>query len=172
MRLARYWLRSELRRRWRAWFALGLLIGLVSAGILVALAGARRTDSAYRRFVEVHDAFDVVGRVECEHVVPPPGSAQQGDPRGELGEPGGTPPSRGCFERLRSLPVVADLTTVSQYGAQFSPVHGRSVQPLGDTCYSGAGVVNLLGDESGRYGTEINHFRVIEGREARPERAE
>src|SRR5215212_4183433 len=115
MRLARYWLQAELRRRWRAWIGLGLLIGLVGGGILVALAGARRTDSAYRRFVEVHDAYDVVGAVDCNYVAPAPGSSQEGDARGELGDTGGAPPSPECLERLRALPDVADLTVLAQY---------------------------------------------------------
>jgi len=40
----------ELRRRWRSWLALALLLGAAGAAVLTAAAGARRTDTAYRRF--------------------------------------------------------------------------------------------------------------------------
>lgn len=49
-----------LRRRWRAWIALGLLLG-VAGGLVTSLAiGARRTESAYRRFIEVSAPSDVL----------------------------------------------------------------------------------------------------------------
>ena len=43
--------RADLRRRWRTTLALALLIGLVSGVVLVSAAGARRTDTAYPRFL-------------------------------------------------------------------------------------------------------------------------
>lgn len=42
----------ELRTRWRSVAALALLVGLAGALVLATAAGARRTDSAYERFVE------------------------------------------------------------------------------------------------------------------------
>jgi hypothetical protein len=39
--------RGGVRRRWRAWVALALLIGLFAAVVTALAAGARRTDSAY-----------------------------------------------------------------------------------------------------------------------------
>jgi hypothetical protein len=45
------WLRVQARRRWRAWLALGVLIGIASGASIAAAAGARRADSAYPRFV-------------------------------------------------------------------------------------------------------------------------
>lgn len=51
---------SMVRRRWRAWIALGVLLG-VTGGLVTSLAiGARRTESAYRRFVDVSSPSDVV----------------------------------------------------------------------------------------------------------------
>jgi hypothetical protein len=52
-------LRSELRARWRAWLGLALLIGL-GGGATVAAAGARRTETAYPRFVQVQKGYDLV----------------------------------------------------------------------------------------------------------------
>lgn len=51
--------RAELRGRWRAWFGLALLLGLFGGAIIAAAAGARRTDSAYPRFLETQNAFTI-----------------------------------------------------------------------------------------------------------------
>ena len=67
-----YRLLVEARVRWKAWVGLALAIGLGSGIALAAAAGARRTESAYPRFldsVEVEDA--IVG------VNPPGGSASE-----------------------------------------------------------------------------------------------
>ena len=43
--------RSELRGRWRAVTALILIVGVAAGVVMTAAAGARRTESAYPRFV-------------------------------------------------------------------------------------------------------------------------
>lgn len=43
--------RADLRARWRSWIALGLLVGLIGGAVTAAAAGARRTDSAFGRFL-------------------------------------------------------------------------------------------------------------------------
>jgi predicted lysophospholipase L1 biosynthesis ABC-type transport system permease subunit len=53
-------LRSELRARWRAWLGLALLIGLAGGAALAAAAGARRTETAYPRFLQAHEGYDLV----------------------------------------------------------------------------------------------------------------
>src|SRR5215218_6655493 len=53
-------LRSEMRSRWRAWLGLALLIGLGGGAAVAAAAGARRTETAYPRFVQVHKGYDLV----------------------------------------------------------------------------------------------------------------
>jgi hypothetical protein len=53
-------LRSELRVRWRAWLGLALLIGLGGGAAVAAAAGARRTETAYPRFVRAHEGYDLV----------------------------------------------------------------------------------------------------------------
>jgi hypothetical protein len=53
-------LRSELRARWRSWLGLALLIGLAGGAAVAAAAGARRTETAYPRFVQAHKGYDVV----------------------------------------------------------------------------------------------------------------
>ena len=54
-----YLLRAEWRTRWRAWLGLALLVGLAAGATIALLAGARRTDSAYRRFLAAQRASDV-----------------------------------------------------------------------------------------------------------------
>lgn len=44
-------LRADARRRWRAWLGVVLIVGLFGGIVTATAAGARRTDSAYSRFV-------------------------------------------------------------------------------------------------------------------------
>src|SRR6266498_3005671 len=53
-------LRSELRARWRSWLALALIVGVGWGVVLTAVAGARRTESAYRRFRASTGSHDVL----------------------------------------------------------------------------------------------------------------
>jgi hypothetical protein len=53
-------LRSELRTRWRAWLGLAVLIGLAGATAVAAAAGARRTETAYPRFVQAQNGYDLI----------------------------------------------------------------------------------------------------------------
>lgn len=53
-------LRVEMRSRWPSWAALTLLIGLVGGVALAAAAGARRTETAYPRFLDSSHAADVL----------------------------------------------------------------------------------------------------------------
>ena len=50
------WVRAELRRHWPAVLLLSVLCGLVVAAVLTAVAGARRTTTAYDRFLDEVDA--------------------------------------------------------------------------------------------------------------------
>ena len=52
-------LRSELPLRWRSWLASVLLIGLLGGAVFAAAAGARRTETAYARFLDAARASDV-----------------------------------------------------------------------------------------------------------------
>ena len=51
--------RAELRRRWRSWLAVAVLISVVGGLVLATAAAGRRTESAFPRFVEAH-GFDAV----------------------------------------------------------------------------------------------------------------
>src|SRR5262245_65591562 len=49
-----------LRARWRSWAVLVLLVAVAGGAVLAAVAGARRTDSAYPRFLRASNASDVM----------------------------------------------------------------------------------------------------------------
>jgi hypothetical protein len=51
MELPLFWLRATFRRRWRSYLGLVILLGITGGLSLFALAGARRTQSAYPRFL-------------------------------------------------------------------------------------------------------------------------
>lgn len=59
MRAVRMVFRAELRRRWRSWLVLSVLVGLVSGLVLAASAAGRRTDDAFPSFVKAH-GFDAL----------------------------------------------------------------------------------------------------------------
>ena len=50
---------AELRRRWRSWLAIALLISVVGGLVLAAAAAGRRTENAFPRFVAAH-GFDSI----------------------------------------------------------------------------------------------------------------
>ena len=52
--------RAELRRRWRAWLALALVVGAFAGVVEAAAAGARRTDAAYPSLQAWSDAPDLL----------------------------------------------------------------------------------------------------------------
>jgi hypothetical protein len=52
--------RTDARKRWLSWIGLALVLGLVGGAGIAAAAGARRTETAYPRFVDKHAAFDVM----------------------------------------------------------------------------------------------------------------
>ena len=54
------WARSELGRRWRALVALGVIAGIAAGLALAAVAGARRTSTAYERWREATAAPDAI----------------------------------------------------------------------------------------------------------------
>lgn len=60
MAALRYRLTRDLRRRWRPLLAIALLLGVAGGVALAAAAGARRTASAYDRFLERSNASDIL----------------------------------------------------------------------------------------------------------------
>ena len=56
VRLPRFWFRTTFRHRWRAYVGLVLLLGITGGLSLFALAGARRTQSTYHRYLKAVNA--------------------------------------------------------------------------------------------------------------------
>ena len=63
MRTAFYWWRTTYASTWRATLALALIGGLLGAVALGAVAGARRTASAYGRYLTSSNASDAMVNV-------------------------------------------------------------------------------------------------------------
>ena len=60
MGTVRFRFRNEARRRWRGWLARGVLYGLLAGAVLAAVAGARRTSTAYERLERATEARDIL----------------------------------------------------------------------------------------------------------------
>jgi hypothetical protein len=52
--------RAELRGRWRSFFAIAAIAGLAGGLVIAAAAGARRTDSAFSRFLDAAPGPDAI----------------------------------------------------------------------------------------------------------------
>lgn len=128
-------LRAESRARWRSWLALAVLAGLVGGGTIAALAGARRTETAYPRFVAGTNAFDV------------------------MFTNGGTTEDNANLlfdlEEVRGLSQVTDAVLLNIYAPNGTTPSGRSVT-VSD--------IVLLADDAGRFGRDMNRAQVLEGR--------
>ena len=55
-----FFFRTEVRRRWRGWLAVALLVAAFAGAVEAAAAGARRTDAAYPSLLAWSDAPDVL----------------------------------------------------------------------------------------------------------------
>jgi len=126
--------RAELRTRWRAWLGLALIVGLAGGAVIALAAGARRTDSAYDRFVRAQDGYDVLV---------------------SLNTSGFGAPTEETFEaaELAALPRVADTAETASFFVSLGAGVGVMVPP------------------NERIGTEINRFKMLEGRPPAPDEA-
>ncbi len=102
MRAVGLFVLSEMRARWRAWVALVLLIAVAGGTVLLAVAGARRTDTAYSRLLQSSEASDVT--------VSPSGTGLT-----------------GYYSALRRLPGVETLGTEAGVTAFVVGKQGRPV---------------------------------------------
>lgn len=128
-------LRSEARDRWRSWLGLAILARLVAGGVIAALAGAVRTETAYPRFLEGTKAFHV------------------------FVTNGGTTPDnvnrQFDFDELADLPEVAEVVRASYYFPSGTAPSGRVLVPND---------LSPLASPDGRFGTTLNQARVLAGR--------
>src|SRR5260221_10998324 len=127
-------LRSDLRNRWRAWALLSLVVGVIAGAALTAAAGARRADSAYPRFVERYQAYDVqLGGIPTDGLVQ----------------------AARIRKKIIAFPEVA-VYSVSEF------VSGGAVMPSGVTV-SFPDIV-VFGDPDGRELFTVNRAKVLAGR--------
>jgi hypothetical protein len=70
MPLLRSLLRADLRHRWRSLALLALLVAFVVATTLTALAGARRTEGAFDRYLEEVQGFDALAMSDADPLDP------------------------------------------------------------------------------------------------------
>jgi len=147
--------RVELRTRWRSWLGLALLIGVAGGVVAATAAGARRTETAYDRFLENQRAFDVLAGCPS-----PEDSGRQ----------------RECdASDLARLPEVENAALLTSFGPGTVEVRtedGRPLQPDPDDAgYTGPGEVSLAASPDGRFGTEVNRLKILDGRRPDPDRA-
>ena len=114
----------SLRARWRGWVLIAALVAVGGGAVLASAAGARRTSSAYPRFLQASKASDVA--------ITPAGTGL-----------------RGYFRALAQLPGVAGVAPGVGLNLELSaggppgvlteaPVHGRSgTRPTSPRCSPG-----------------------------------
>jgi hypothetical protein len=134
--------RRELRSQWRGWLALVLLVGIGGGVVLAALAGARRTESAFPRLVDESAAADlaVVGQ-------------------SDFGLAGSVDPAA-----VAELPEV-ESTALSNAIVVFTgrTDAGRRVGP---------GQLFPFATDDRRPGRDIERWQMVEGRRADPDRVD
>jgi ABC-type lipoprotein release transport system permease subunit len=127
-------LRVEARSHWRSWLGVALLVGVVSGATIAAFAGARRTETAYDRFLRGTHAFDVAV------------------PNGSKPE---TINRQFDFDEIARLPQVLDATQLSYYFGEGKTAAGTRITESD---------LALFASPDGRFGTALNGVRVLHGR--------
>jgi hypothetical protein len=132
----------ELRSHWRGWLALVLLVGIGGGVVLSALAGARRTESAFPRLVADSSAADlaVVGQSAF-------GLAGSVDP--------------AAVAELPEVESTALSNAIVVFTGRTSA--GRRVGP---------GQLFPFATDDRRPGREIERWHLVEGRAANPDRVD
>lgn len=129
-------LRTEMRHRWRAWLGLALVFGIAFGAAIAAAAGARRTETAYPRFLRAQDSFHAVTA----------GGAEEGFVE--------------HFRAIEKHPAVEDYVELVVVGSEITvpAKRGRPEQVLT------LPEVVLITEPTGRGWYETNRAKVLEGR--------
>ena len=133
--------RADLRRRWKSAVAIAILIGIAGAVVLTAYAGARRTDSAYPRYLTATHAADFLVATESS----------------------GPSLTNRFYHRVASLPEVRRSGIVLGPSLVY-------VSPAGEIDESNTGYVQVYASEDGRAGYGVGGFKLLAGRLPRPDR--
>jgi ABC-type antimicrobial peptide transport system permease subunit len=115
-------LRADARGRWRAWVGVILLVGLFGGIVTAAAAGARRTDSAYSRFLVANHAAEYL----VEDFVPNPDAAVV-DPRD-----------------VAALPAVAEADSFRVFGPAANASYNLVASPDGRAYGTGLNRLKVL----------------------------
>lgn len=137
-------LRAEVRSRWRAWLSLALMFGVAAGAAIAAMAGARRTETAYPRFLRAQDAFHAF---------------TGGGAEGGIEE---------RYEAVKTHPAVADAVEIVIVGGELT-VPAKLGRPERTITFPEA---ILAVDPTGRALYETNRAKVLEGRLADRARAD
>ena len=138
--------RGEIRTRWRGTLGLALVIALAGAIVLAAVAGARRTESAYPRFV----------------------TATNGGQGGFASDPGhffGF--ARIDIDKVQAMPEVAQSARFAFFIGFVHTPSGRDLTPFGDR-----NPVVIFAPPDSRFGTTIDRMIPLEGHLPDPARAD
>lgn len=125
-----YRFRVEARRGWKAWLAVGVLVGLGSGAVLALIAGARRTDTAIDRFADKANAWDV-------QVI--------------SGTPGLSDFAEVDLDKVAALPGVADAAPVFVLAVEANTSDGVRM---------GSENINFSVDPAGRVGSEFDRVKI------------
>ncbi|HET7488591.1 MAG TPA: ABC transporter permease [Acidimicrobiales bacterium] len=134
-------LRAEIRARWKAWLALAVLSGVVGGVAVAALAGARRTETAYQRFLAGTGAADVL-------------LTNGGTTADNLNR-------QFSLDQLAGLPQVAQVVPMRYYAPEGSTAAGRRITQADFSPFAPV---------DGRWGSEVDRPRILEGRLPRGDR--
>ena len=114
--------RASLRRQWRSWLALTVFAALAGGAVLTMAAGARRTDTAYPRFLRAMDAPDVLLFLSV--------TPQQLDQISHLPEVADFIKASGLAPGETDLvPLVLDDPRLGTSISRFKFLHGRAPRP-------------------------------------------
>ncbi len=128
--------RSELRSRWRAWLALALMFGVASGATIAAAAGARRTETAYPRFLRAQDGFHAL---------------TGGGAEGRFEE---------AYASIKALPMVRDFAELVIVGGG-ATMPAKPGHPGQEVSFP---EVIVISDPSGRALYRTNRAKVLRGR--------
>jgi putative ABC transport system permease protein len=137
--------RAELRGRWRASVGLALVVGLAGGLVIAAAAGARRTDSAYTRFL---------AKARPAQVFIPLAGQFFGFADVDL-------------EKVEALPQVAESARFTFYVAFIRTASGLELTPM-----TGHNETVSFASDDPRYDRAFNRTFALEGRLPDPNRAD
>jgi hypothetical protein len=132
------------RARWKPWLALALLLGIISGTVLTAAAGARRTETAFPRLLQADKAATVL--VSPQNL--------------------GSPALYGAISRLPEVSSLAWVRILDMF------LLDQSGKPVTTGPAPGAPALFAAAPVDGRFGTSVDHVKVLQGTMYSPDDAD